>query len=92
MCSVTTKWYKELINLLYIYMTKQTKMKSIKFFALVAVILFTSCEKESVSGCYECTYGTINGYTPPPDEYCGPMPYVKKDAQGNEYNTFCRPK
>jgi len=56
---------------------------------LILSASFYSCEKSGQ--CYTCTFGTVNGYTPPAEEYCGPIPYVKK-INGNEINTFCIPK
>lgn len=61
-------------------------MKKLLFILLIASV---SCTKEKQ--CYECSFGVINGYQPPNEVYCGPMPYVKK-INGNEVNTFCFPK
>ncbi len=61
-----------------------------KLLLIVLITAATSCSKQR-GGCYTCTFGTINGYQPPAEEYCGPMPYVKK-INGNEVNTFCVPK
>lgn len=42
--------------------------------------------------CYTCTFGTINGVTPPAKDYCGPTPANFKDANGNDLQSFCTPK
>jgi hypothetical protein len=63
-------------------------MKKLLLIILIATS-FTACKKQGQ--CYHCTFGTISGYTPPPEDYCGPLPYVKK-VNGNEVNTFCSPK
>lgn len=56
---------------------------------LLIIFLFASCTKEQHTQCYTCTYGAVNGYTRPPDNYCGPMPYKPKDASGNELSVYC---
>jgi len=62
-------------------------MKKILLIVLVAA---ASCSKDK-GQCYTCSFGTINGYTPPTEEYCGPMPYIKK-VNGNDITTYCIPK
>jgi len=63
-------------------------MKKVLIIILLATG-FLSCKKSGQ--CYTCSFGTINGYQPPPEEYCGPMPYSKK-INGNDVSTFCQPK
>ncbi len=66
---------------------------SIVFVLIIFVILSTSCKKEKVT-CYHCTFGAINGATPPPQDYCGDDGGTRqfKDAQGNDLSVICRPK
>ncbi len=66
-------------------------MKQIILTALV-IILFASCKK--TSQCYNCTYGTVNGYTRPPDVQCNGdiNSYKPQDAQGNDISWQCLPQ
>ena len=64
-------------------------MKKIAVILLLAISLF-SCSK--TKECYTCTFGTINGVTPPAKDYCGPTPANFKDANGNDLQSFCTPK
>lgn len=62
-----------------------------KLITILLIILLSSCKKEQ-NICYTCSFGTINGYTPPPTEWCGDPGHQFKDAQGNDMQSFCVPK
>ena len=64
-------------------------MKKSLLIILIAAI-FASCTKNT-GQCYTCTFGTVNGYKPPDETYCGPIPY-HKTVNGVETNVFCTPK
>ena len=59
-------------------------------YLLILLVLFASCTKNT-GQCYNCQFGTVDGYKPPDEIYCGPVPYNKK-INGVEFNTFCQPK
>lgn len=58
-------------------------------YLLILLLLAAGCKKSGQ--CYECEFGVINGYKPPNENYCGPMPWNKK-INGVDVNTFCTPK
>jgi len=58
-------------------------------YLLILLVLAAGCKKSGQ--CYDCRFGTVNGYQPPPEEYCGPLPYNKK-INGAEVSVFCQPK
>lgn len=60
-----------------------------KYLVIAVITLLASCSKEKQ--CYTCEFGTVNGVTPPKEDYCGPMPYIKK-INGVEFSTFCKLK
>lgn len=61
-------------------------------FLLVVAASFSSCKKDK-GQCYNCSYGTINGYQKPDDTFCGDINnYHPTDAQGNQWQYFCTPK
>jgi len=62
-----------------------------KLLIILLVFALSSCRKEH-TGCYVCSFGTINGVTPPPAEWCGDPGHQFKDAQGNDMQSFCVPK
>ncbi len=70
---------------------KPKAMKRIILSVLITAALI-SCKKDNPGNCYDCTFGTVNGVTPPPQEYCGDMPHNFTDAQGNPLSSFCVPK
>jgi hypothetical protein len=59
---------------------------------LALVILLASCKKQSVgnTGCFKCTYGTVNGYTKPDDVYCGSLSNYHPTYQGAEISYSCQ--
>lgn len=61
-----------------------------KYLLFILLVVFVSCTKSGQ--CYTCTFGITNGYQPPPQQYCGPMPHYFKDAQGNDLQSFCNPE
>ena len=79
-------------------------MKKNKFLTLMIFFILIRpnfyCNKDNSSSntatsqCYNCKYGTINGYTRPPDVQCTNdiNSYKPIDSQGNDITRTCIPK
>jgi len=66
-------------------------MKKLLLIILVA-LTFASCKKETArrgENCYHCTFGTFNGATKAPLDYCGEEGRKFQDEQGNDLNSQC---
>ena len=59
---------------------------------LSACLFILSCKKEEKKVCWYCTFGTINGVTPPPKTVCndGEDPGPFKNEQNNDLNSNCK--
>ena len=62
-------------------------MKKLIVVLLIASTL-TSCKKDKGT-CYICTFGSINGTTPPAQTVCGQLPKEFHDDQGNPLSSYC---
>lgn len=60
---------------------------------IALAVIFASCTKQPAAPpppCYECEYGTVQGYQKPADVFCGDITTYHPKYQGNDIQTFCK--